>query len=469
MPPKEIWSLKEKKKLESLLNIYPLTAYKNIAKKLQTKDAKEVESMIERLKQSVKDKHKTKGLSRDVVKKAPLEEWLDVATDMVQFEDFDCSEYLSKVMLSIAHFEDFKTVKLEKNIGPDYVAIYRFISQILQSDRQEDLDILGSLESAILLDMLHGLMDVLSRYDTSVQRNVMRWKYQLMKTRNQCGHPDPELLRKAAENDFTEFVDELIANEDDTQRCNPRKSVISSHSAVCTNKSTDDSATPASTTTSNVNVCSNTIFEIPEVTASSSVNTFSGQTSEQMPASSSTTSTSTAVASTVSMSTSTTVINPVLSNTFAVPRHKPGRKSFNDKPETPITEIVLVMPPKNAKIINYSPRAKRPLKEREDGKYQALTAEVEAEAERSNDRDVYYDVQTVDSLRDKNRVRWKPAPADMELLKKKKQKIHAKQLKTYELLRKGKGPKTPSVHKKPRLYSLNPFCLPVSLLDIDKE
>ena len=53
----------------------------------------------------------------------------------------------------------------------------------------------------MVLDLLHNLMDVLSQRDTSVQRNIMKWKYMLLDSRFGPHSPAIESrLRKAREN-----------------------------------------------------------------------------------------------------------------------------------------------------------------------------------------------------------------------------------------------------------------------------
>ena len=36
------------------------------------------------------------------------------------------------------------------------------------------------VESAVVLEILHSLLEVLAGADTAVQRNIMKWKYQLI-------------------------------------------------------------------------------------------------------------------------------------------------------------------------------------------------------------------------------------------------------------------------------------------------
>merc|ERR1712137_124668 len=98
-------------------------------------------------------------------------------------EQFDYSTCLSKVMEFISNFEDFPEGNIEGHPQPDYRMIYKYISQILEGNRREDIDELGPLESAVVVDLIHSLMEVLSDADLTVQYNVMRWKYLLLKER----------------------------------------------------------------------------------------------------------------------------------------------------------------------------------------------------------------------------------------------------------------------------------------------
>lgn len=147
----------------------------------------------------------------------------------------------------------------------------------------------------------------------------------------------------------------------------------------------------------------------------------------------------------------------------AIKKHKPGRKGMMDPPEIPRTEIVLVMPPKGVEIINYIPRAKKTLTERMDGKYQSLNPEEQLI---TNDlsREITYDVHRSELLQFQNAKGARRTLSMDERIRRleREQEMEAK----YAHVIKEEHTKDIPV-KKPKLYSLNPFCLPVTLLDID--
>ena len=138
-------------------------------------------------------------------------------------------------------------------------------------------------------------------------------------------------------------------------------------------------------------------------------------------------------------------------------RHKPGRKGALDPPEVPYTEIVLVMPPKGVEIVNYNPRTKKGAKDRTDGKYQSLDPEEELVHD-DYSREITYDVhrselnQFMKTKPIKNKV---DDTTDID--------------NKYDSVMKTEKERENDVPvKKPKLYSINPFCLPVTLLDLKR-
>lgn len=434
------WNLRQRKKLLSLLREYPLDAYKSIAEQIPNKDEQQVKEFILRMKERAKMKNKQKRLSREVLNRAPLEEWLEIATELVEFETIDSSTNLAKVMMVIANFEDFQTVKLEDYDGPDFKSIYKYMSQILQPIRQEDFIKLGPLECAIMLDMIHSLMEVLSDHDLSVQRNIMKWKYQLMEARNIYGHNVPECLKKASENDFSDFINEAKATIEQ-EKLRERKYMkrrANREPGTGSNDNKGKASTSAATKESSKVVPSR--MSTSEVPTSSKI--FSDLTEEDIEE--------------VDES----------KNRVGLKRHKPGRKSALDPPEIPRTEIYLVMPPKGAEIVNYNPRTKKPVKERMDGKYQALNQEEQLINNDLN-REITYDVHRTkfDQFLTK-----KPTRKMTDEEKRQMEGMFDVSEAKYESLLGSDDKQMQDIPaKKPKLYSLNPFCIPVPLLDIDAD
>lgn len=147
----------------------------------------------------------------------------------------------------------------------------------------------------------------------------------------------------------------------------------------------------------------------------------------------------------------------------SIRRHKPGRKGALDPPEIPRTEIYLVMPPEGVEIVNYNPRAKKVIKERKDGKYQALNQEEELI---NNDlsREITYDVHRTELNQFTEVTQQRPVPTKKE---RRWQEKEEKEVSKYAHVMKSDAEHSKHPVKKPKLYSLNPFCLPVTLLDLN--
>lgn len=640
-----LWTVKQKKQLRNALLEYPAEAYLSIARRVRGKDEQDVKEFIAKMKMEIKNKEENKWVKKEVVNRAPLEEWLDISRELVEHEPVDSSTNLIKAMSVISQFEDQPSS--EKDQRPDYKMIYKYLSQILQTDRREDIITLGKLESAVVLDLLHSLMEVLGERDTTVQYNVMRWKYQLMNSRTAvAGHRVPELLKMASENDYSLFVEDLKAKrEKDMEReriymarrvtedksaksCTPKPStsktaclssadqvsksgsssrlqvliqspktgspklvsllapfpyvattlnesshnvpsvapptsvltpsgmkssipsslapVVSSVSLLTSSVSSRTLvATPTATSQSSVLVTASSDIKssiqnrlapltLSSVLSSSSVAPAvsskhlqnSPVSTSQIPLTSEATpqlpiappisgSTSTSLTPSTSvvihtersqpsvnaqiltpstpMATNTSLLSKstqkvysagksALHTVFQTPkrappeelnsevtkrRHKPGRKGAMDPPETPRTEIYLVMPPKGVEIVNYNPRAKKAQNERDDGKYKALDQEEELI---SNDltREITYDVHRSELAQFQQKPSAKVVAAK-EFRKRALEEDEKNCTRIMGLSKSNKDGNEEAQVKKPKLYSLNPFCLPVSLLDLDNK
>jgi hypothetical protein len=142
-----------------------------------------------------------------------------------------------------------------------------------------------------------------------------------------------------------------------------------------------------------------------------------------------------------------------------IKRHKPGRKGALDPPVVPYTEIVLVMPPKGVEIINYNPRTKKNAKERLDGKYQSLNPDEELV---TNDlsREITYDVHRtkLDQFIEKHKLNEQTSS---------KENVSENIDDRYDgVMKKAEETENDIPVKKPKLYSINPYCVPVTFLDL---
>jgi len=141
-----------------------------------------------------------------------------------------------------------------------------------------------------------------------------------------------------------------------------------------------------------------------------------------------------------------------------------------DLPETPITEIVLVMPPEGAKIVNYSARTKKPWKTGHyDGRYESMDTNTELI---TNDlsRDFYYEVQRSKPdqfyKESENNEEKSTSPKASSTVNMLQRELTESQKRVYDKLN-ASVKDTNMPIKKPKLYTVNPFCLPVSLIDLD--
>lgn len=426
------WSLQEKQKLADLLVEYPLNAYTSIAKRLKTKDADQVKYYIEDIRLSVK-KQASRGASVVPVKKAPLDQWACMIRDLVRKENFDCSTHLSKIMSIISQFED---VPEGDTTGwtPNYRAIYKFLASVLSQDHKEDIETPGALESAVILDILYKLYDMLNVTDTKLQRTIMCWKYSLLDHRDEYGDPDYTKLRQAANNDFKDFIDDQVEQE----ICGYKKKRNKKHKK-----------TP--------------VIDPEPISSPSPVDSSMIQES--------------------SMAIERPFTPLDSSSQVTVHRHRPGKKCKNQPPEQPITSIVYVMPPKNTMIVNTEPRKKSAPKDREDGKYASLT---DSEDKIINDckekqHKLYIDIKTseVSDFIEKDVKTMpplKPSETPVIIMPEAvprtsvgavREGQRSERKRKYEELKTNLPDNTPL--KKPKLYAINPLCVPVKVLNLNLD
>ncbi|XP_056011576.1 uncharacterized protein LOC125682563 isoform X2 [Ostrea edulis] len=197
---------------------------------VKTKTKKEIELYICKMKKGA-----VRKIRANRGPKAPIEYWLNLLSDLTSQEKKDYTVNLGKVVSIIANFEEFPP---PGPITPDYKAIYRYISGMLSESELPDL---GKLESAVVLDLLHGLVDFLRSHNTTTQREIMQWKYNLLAGKVDMSDPLSALIkaRKAIENDFSDFTSE-----------NPESSSESSSQCTSQQRNPNDSQPGSSTQTS---------------------------------------------------------------------------------------------------------------------------------------------------------------------------------------------------------------------------
>lgn len=131
-----------------------------------------------------------------------------LAGDLMVTEDNDYTQNIARILSIAANFEDHPP---PSDATPDYSAIYSCLAAMLQGS---ELPELGPLECAVILDLLHGLVDTLRRHETHDQRQIMIWKYLLLRGKVDTANLDKDIqkCRKAIENDFSDFTGSFISN-----------------------------------------------------------------------------------------------------------------------------------------------------------------------------------------------------------------------------------------------------------------
>lgn len=198
--PKHVtWKLKEKKMLLQALKNFSPTDIESIQCVVKSKTKEEITHYIEKMKKGA-----VRKIKANKAPKAPIEYWLNLLSDLTSQEKKDYTINLGKVVSIIANFEVFPEPGPST---PDYKAIYKYISGMLSESELPDL---GKLESAVILDLLHGLVDFLRSHHTTKQREVMLWKYNLLAGKVDMNDPLQALIkaRKAIENDFSDLCPE---------------------------------------------------------------------------------------------------------------------------------------------------------------------------------------------------------------------------------------------------------------------
>lgn len=193
------WKVKEKKLLLQALRNHSPTDIEAIQSVVKSKTKEEIKHYIEKMKKGA-----IRKIKANKAPKAPIEYWLNLLSDLTSQEKKDYTVNLGKVVSIIANFEVFPEPGPST---PDYKAIYKYISGMLS---ESELPALGKLESAVILDLLHGLVDFLRSHHTTKQREIMLWKYNMLGGKVDMSDPLQALIkaRKAIENDFTDLCPE---------------------------------------------------------------------------------------------------------------------------------------------------------------------------------------------------------------------------------------------------------------------
>lgn len=202
------FSQTEKRNLIAGLKKYMPDDLDELQKCVPRRTKAELEEYLERQKFYIKLYHSNRA-------KAPIEQWSMLAGDLMATENNDYTQNLARVLSIAANFEDHPT---PDDTTPDYSAIYSCLSAILQGS---ELPELGPLECAVILDLLHSLVDTLRRHDTHDQRQIMIWKYMLLRGKVDTANLDKDLqrCRKAIENDFSDFTGSYESNTQPSSAC----------------------------------------------------------------------------------------------------------------------------------------------------------------------------------------------------------------------------------------------------------
>ncbi|XP_048236947.1 uncharacterized protein LOC124148323 isoform X2 [Haliotis rufescens] len=162
------WSTSEKKQLISALRAcHSEEELEKVYNMVPSRTRKEVAAEVLRLRHSVVQQGP--GLQ------TPIETWLDFAIEMVHYEEEDLSRSMARAMSIVSNYEGFPPP--EDAMSPNYKQLYKYLTAVLNGDEPPKL---SPLDSAVMLDLMHSLTDVLSTTDTRLQRQVMKWKFSML-------------------------------------------------------------------------------------------------------------------------------------------------------------------------------------------------------------------------------------------------------------------------------------------------
>ncbi|GFO27493.1 hypothetical protein PoB_005399800 [Plakobranchus ocellatus] len=207
------WTLLEKRcLLEGLKNYGPRNT-KLIANLIGSKSEPEVQEKIFSLRGSAAcDIQGSDSIKQE--DKAPIEKWIHSVTELVNCDDTDYSQMITKALGYIAKHEDFEDSQVA---DLSWKNIYMFLYELAEN-REFGLPKLSDIESMILLELMSDLGLVLKKSNTSCQRQILEHKIQMIDAglgianadrpqRAQC----TSLLARALANDFT-GLDGLLVN-----------------------------------------------------------------------------------------------------------------------------------------------------------------------------------------------------------------------------------------------------------------
>lgn len=197
------WSYREKKLLLGALKKYPPSAIDQLQEEVPSKTKLQIKDYLNKINKSIQWK------SDDPM---PIIDWTNMGRDLVRAERNDYTDSLARAMSIISNFEEHPKPAARV---PDYKAIYRYLALVLEG---KELPILGPLESAVMLDLLHGVVDKVEMSETTQQRRVMKWKYKLLsgKVDTANHHLFIKDARKALSNDFSDFEDKTLGIKQET-------------------------------------------------------------------------------------------------------------------------------------------------------------------------------------------------------------------------------------------------------------
>ncbi|BFZ13685.1 hypothetical protein BsWGS_16724 [Bradybaena similaris] len=202
----EKWTVTEKARLLEALKRYEPHNITSIAAVVGTKTEDEVDEKIQQLRTIDCYRHSTDRVDgRRGPEEVPIEAWIDLVQEMTTHESADYSQFVPGMLGLIARNEQFAdsgyTQLKWKNI-------YQFLADITED--KVDIHQLSDLEYLIVLDLMRNLGTTLLKSDTSMQRQVLDHKYNLLnyKSHSKTKIMDREIIAhniaQALSNDFWE-------------------------------------------------------------------------------------------------------------------------------------------------------------------------------------------------------------------------------------------------------------------------
>ncbi|XP_041373631.1 uncharacterized protein LOC121386703 [Gigantopelta aegis] len=207
------WTLTERKQLlDAFLQSCNPDDFDSLAVFIPTKSKKQIEQEIVRIKAGT---FKAEGRKKDkeiMDATTTIDPWLNLAEDIVFYDSIDHSSGIARVMGVAGKYEHATETVSKKR--PSYRRLYRYIAATL---RGGDLPDLTPVENAVMLELLKGVTQKLTGCDTTDKEKVLTWKYARLKAKYDINRL-PQIVKGQNKAFLNEFPEEFGLNSDGRRR-----------------------------------------------------------------------------------------------------------------------------------------------------------------------------------------------------------------------------------------------------------